>query len=257
MSTQDNHENEDSVINEEAEETAESTEEEAEEKSEEEAEEEKNEDEEEKDEESDEEESSKYRPKSEEKPKDTVPLKTFLELKKDYKKLEKELGKDGEDLSTKDLESLAEEYNIEPKILKVIVKAASTMTLKEAQKMIAPLKAKEIEAENTKAFESDFEKSILSKYPHLASKKEQFKNIAFSPDFVHLKNLEDIRKEFFADVEPQKKREKDSPEGGSRGAIKGDEEIDFDNMTEEQHARVINDPNLRKKYYAHQDAQGL
>ena len=266
MSKEDIRENDNSSRNEEAEDTAESTEEETiEEKPVEETEEETNDDKKgdkkieedsEDDEESDEEDSKKnYRPKSEQ-PDESVPLKKYLKVKKELSTLKKEREDDGEDLSTEDLDSLAEKYDLEPKALKELAKVIEHSTLKKAQKIIAPIQAKAMEGENEKAFNADFEKTILSKYPHLASKKEQFKKIAFSPDFVHLNNLEAIRKEFFADIEPPKKKEKDAPEGGSRGSLKV-EEIDFDNMTEEQHARVLDDPVLRKKYYAHQDAKGL
>lgn len=259
MSDIDNHENEDSGKNEEAEETAsESTEETNDEQSEGESHDENNEDkvEDEADDSDEEEEgNSDYRPKSEQ-PKETVPLKKHLKLKKELARLKKEREDDGEDLSTKDLDSLAEEYGLAPKALKELANTISTMTLKQAEKIIAPIQAKAIEAENERAFNTDFEIKILKQYPHLASKKEQFKKIAFSPDFVHLKTLEDIRNEFFSDVTPKKKKETDAPEGGSRGSTKV-EEIDFDHMTEEQHLRVLADPVLKKKLYEHQDAQGL
>lgn len=256
----DTHELDDSVKNDEGEDTPVTTEEETkDDESEEESEEENNEDEDDKEPEpdkKDEEEKPKdYRPKSE-KPSAMVPVKKFMKVKKAYGDLKKEREEDGEDLSTEDLDSLAEEYNLEPKALKKLAKTISTMTLKEAQKIIAPLKAEKIEAENAKSFEADFEKTILSKYPQLASKKEQFKKIAFSPDLVNqYPTLEAIRKEFFADV-TTKEKTKDSPEGGSQVSSKT-EQIDFANMTDEQHARVLKDPELKKKYYKYQDEQGF
>lgn len=255
-----NYENENSVKNEEAEDTA-NTEEETKEESEQDKSEEKSEEtnegkEEEAETESEKEEEADYRPKPE-KSDDVVPIKKYVKIKKELQALKKERESDGEDLTTEDLDSLAEEYNLEPKALKKLATTISSMTLKQAQKLIAPIQAKAMESENEKAFNTDFEKSIVSKYPHLASKKEQFKKIAFSPDFVHLKNLEAIRKEFFAEIEAPKKKINDNLEGGSKGVSKGDEEIDFANMTDEQHARVLKNPTLRAKYYKFQDEQGL
>lgn len=190
-----------------------------------------------------------YRPKEKS---DTVPLSKYTKVKQKIKELKKQLA-DKSNLSNKDLESLAQEHNLDPAALKRIASIIEKNALKEADKKIAPILSKQKQAENEKHFEEDFERNIAKKYPELAGKKAQFKRIAFSPDFIHLKTLEDIRKEFYPDTKVSKT---DSPEGGSSAAPKETETIDFSKMTEEQHRRVLDDPKLRAKYYDWQDKQG-
>ncbi|MDQ5987380.1 MAG: hypothetical protein CSYNP_03120 [Syntrophus sp. SKADARSKE-3] len=206
-----------------------------------------------------------YRPKADEKQKGfkeagTVPLKKYLDVKNRLKEL-KEVSKTSNNLSNADIESLAKEHNLDADVLKAIAAIIKKETIAEAEKKITPLLEKARREESEKAFEKDFKQNILSKYPELKSKKEHFKRIAFSPDFLHLKTLEDIRKEYFDGYKPsddggKKDDKKDTVEGGSKGGAKGSETIDFANMTDEQHSKVLADPKLKAEYYKWKDANG-
>jgi hypothetical protein len=191
-----------------------------------------------------------YRPKA---GSDSVPLSKYTKVKQRIKELKAQL-EERSNLSNQDLESLAKEYNFDDKVLAKIATIIKRDTLKEAEKKIAPILSKQQQVENEKRFDEDFERAIAKKYPELAGKKGQFKRIAFSPDFIHLKTLEDIRKEFYPEI--TSKTKDDTPEAGSNAAPKETETIDFSKMTEEQHLRVLADPKLKAKYYAWQDAQG-
>ena len=190
-----------------------------------------------------------YRPKTNS---DTVPLSKYTKVKQRIKELKAQL-EEKSNLSNEDLKALAKEHNLDEEGLKKIATIIKKETLKEAEKKIAPILSKQQQVENEKRFEEDFERTIAKKYPELVGKKGQFKRIAFSPDFIHLKTLEDIRKEFYPDSKATKD---DSPESGSNGGNKETETIDFSKMTEEQHAKVLDDPKLKAKYYDWQDKQG-
>lgn len=191
-----------------------------------------------------------YRPKS---GSDSVPLKKYTKVKQRIKELKAQLA-ERSNLSSEDLADLAKEHNLDEAGLKKIAAIIKKETLKEAEKKIAPIISKQQQVENEKRFDEDFERTIAKKYPALAGKKGQFKRIAFSPDFIHLKTLEDIRKEFYPDVTSEIKD--DNPEGGSSAAPKETETIDFAKMTPKQHEMVLADPKLRAKYYDWQDKQG-
>lgn len=191
---------------------------------------------------------------------DTVPLKVFLEMKKDYKALKAERA--GSALTNQSLSEIAEAAGIDEettkKLVSVISEAVKKETLEEVDSRVKPIVIQKMTADSERFFNEDFEKTIVAKYPELADKKETFKKVAFSKDFLHLSTLEDIRKEFF----PAAKRavKEDSPEGGSKGAAnKGSEEIDFSKVASDQdlHKKVIGDRKLREKYYAWKDSQGL
>lgn len=191
---------------------------------------------------------------------DTVPLKVFLEMKKEYKELKAKQA--GATLSNQSLAEIAEAAGIDEeatkKLVSVITEAVKRETLDEVDSRVKPILVQKMSSESERFFEEDFEKTIASKYPELADKKETFKKVAFSKDFLHLSTLEDIRKEFFPAVKKAAKEE--SPEGGSKGAAnKGTEEIDFSKVASDQdlHKKVIGDRKLREKYYAWKDSQGL
>lgn len=192
--------------------------------------------------------------------KNHVPLKTHLALKKKYKELRDSSADDA--LTQEDLDELATASGLSIEAVKTFVKVFQSKTKlaakKEVDSKIAPLLKEKLSSSNEKAFDEDFEKTIVAKYPELKAQKANFKRIAFSKDFIHLKNLEEIRKEFYPSSKPGTVAKKtDAPEGGSKGAGDKDGEINFAKMTQEQHAKVLATPALRKKYYAWQDSQGL
>jgi hypothetical protein len=210
----------------------------------------------------DDDESTKYRPsdsKEEKKAPQMVPLKKYTDLKAKLRDLQKE---EQADLSNETLEEFAEEFGIKPNAVKKLAKLITTQAIEEATRVaeerVKPLVQERVSIDNSKAFEADFQKNIASKYPELATQIEVFRNIAFSKDFIHLKSLEAIKTEFYPNVKAsQKEVKKESVEGGSQGAGKETERIEFATLKDnpKQYAKVMNDPVARGKYYEWQDSQ--
>lgn len=204
-----------------------------------------------------------YRPTGEKKTKkesssETVPLSVFLELKKDFKELKEQLSGD---LTNKDIAEFAQAAGIELDVAKRFVTMIQTKTkedvLQEVEETVKPIAKSSVAEESLSLFEADFEKSISSKYPELAEKKEIFKKIAFSKEFLHLKTLEDIRKEFYPNSTKVKAKKKDSPEKGSQGANdKAPESVNFATMDDETYRKVLANSDSRAKYYEWLDSQG-
>jgi len=212
----------------------------------------------------DDEELSDYRPSTEKKVKvdgEMVPLKKYLDVKKKLAEVRK--SNDDSGLSNQTLEEFAEEAGLKPEIArkyaKIIIAEAKAEAIKAADERVQPIVLEKISRENLDAFEQDFEKNIATKYPELAGKKETFKKVAFSKDFLHLKSLEAIKNEFFPDVKATSKeaKKKEEIEGGSKGGNKETEHIEFATLKNnpDQYKKVMDDPKLRKKYFDWQDSQ--
>ena len=181
-----------------------------------------------------------YRPKPEKKKEpQNVPLAKYVAKKKELKKVQdklKELESGG------DNETNESSDDLDSKIVSKVKEAISPL-LEEKQK-----------TENLKNFEKDFEKSIASKYPKLAGKKKQFQEIAFNPNLVdEYPTLESIREAYFADAKKTK------TEGGSKGTSKGSKTVDFKKASDdpELYKEIMDDPKLKKDYFAYLDSQGL
>lgn len=208
--------------------------------------------------------SNKYRPSDEKEAKkvdETVPLKKYLDLKAKLK--EAQSKGDDLDLNKESLEEFAEEAGLQLPVVKKLARLITAQATAEANKLaeekIKPFVVEKISRENERLFEEDFEKRISSVYPDLANKKDAFKKIAFSKDFIHLKSLDEIREHFYPDsVKVTKEVKKESLEKGSLGGNKETEKIQFATLKENptQYAKVMNDPVARAKYYEWQDSQG-
>lgn len=194
---------------------------------------------------------------------DMVPLAKHMaeksKLKSEVSSLREELEslKDASktNINSDDLDSLAEEYDLEPTFVKKLANTMVGLTSKQLESKIAPILQERQANAADSAFEQDFTKNILLKYPELADKKEDFKRFAFSPDFLHLKTLEDIRKNYFNNTSTKVDIvKKETVEYGSAASVKT-ESIDFSKMTEEQHLKVLKDPKAREKYFAWQEEQ--
>jgi hypothetical protein len=205
-------------------------------------------------------ESSTYRPsdgeKEEkgEKSKETVPLDKYLKVKKELKRLQSEQDSP---LNNQALEEFAEESGLKLEVVKnlakIITSQATAEATRVAEERVKPIVLEKMSRTNLEAFEKDFNKSIVAKYPELASKIDIFKKVAFSKEFLHLKNLEEIKNEFFPDVKaPSKEVKKETPEGGSIGGNKENEKVDFAKLKDnpEQYEKVLKDPVAREAYYS-------
>ena len=209
--------------------------------------------------------SSSYRPSSETGKKvtvdgETVPLKKYLDVKAKLKELRE--ASTTPELTKKTLDDFAEEAGLKQEtvanLVKVITAQAKADAVKAADEKVAPIILEKQSRSSLDAFDQDFEKRIASKYPELAKYKDNFKKVAFSKDFLHLKSLDDIKNEFYPDYQPAEKEvNKEVIEGGSKGGNKETTVIDFSTLKdhEDQYERVMKDDSLRKKYYAWQDTQ--
>lgn len=204
--------------------------------------------------------SSKYRPSKGEKkkPEEMVPLSKYLDVKKALKRYKDAGGSPS--LTNKTLETFAEEAGLKLDVVQDLVKIITAQAREEAsrtaEEKIKPIVLEKISRSNLDAFDQDFERTIAQKYPQLVNKKETFKKVAFSKDFLHLTNLEAIRQEFFPDSKPvEKPVKKETVEGGSKGGGKESEQVDFSTLKDNpaQYAKVMKDPALRAKYYKWQD----
>ena len=211
-----------------------------------------------------EEELSGYRPSTDKKVKvdgETVPLKKYLDVKAKLAEVRK--ANDDSGLSKQTLDEFAEEAGLKPEVArkyaKIIIAEATAEAIKAAEERVAPIVLEKTSRENLDAFEQDFINKIATKYPELAAKKETFKKVAFSKDFLHLKSLEAIKNEFFPDVKAVSKEaaKKEELEGGSKGGNKEVEHIEFSTLKEspDNYKKVMDDPKLRKKYFDWQDSQ--
>lgn len=207
-----------------------------------------------------------YRPSNGEKEEggnDVVPLKKYLEVKKALKKYKTASG--SSDLNKETLEAFAEETGLTietaKKLANIVTKRAKDEAIRAADEKIRPIVNEKISRENLEAFEADFEEKIASKYPELAKNKETFKRIAFSKEFLHLKNLEEIRQEFYPDSKQAsvKTAKTETIEDGSKGGSKETETIDFSTLKDNPalYEKVMKNEKLRTKYYSWQDEQGV
>lgn len=196
-----------------------------------------------------------YRPKKPEekqteKPKD-VPFNTFLSEKKRRQAAERKLKELETGKAKKDNEASGEEDDDYDDL--------DDRIERKAKELISPLLSKQQETENARNFEKDFERNIVSKYPELKEKKDQFQEIAFNPSLVDkYPTLESIRQAFWPDVKPVDTK-KTRTEAGSEGTSRGTETVDFAKVDSnpELYHKVMADPVLKGKYFAYLDSQGL
>ncbi len=184
-----------------------------------------------------------------------VPLKKYMDLKRELKEAKE--GNGSNSFNDEDIEEIAKEFDVDPSFAKKLAKTITASATKQAQAAIAPVLQERKMAENVKNFNADFDKKILAQFGADAEQyREDFRRMAFSPDFLDLKTLNDIQKRFFPHLKKAEAgTKKETIENGSKTSVKGSSQIDFANMDEDTHMKVLADPKLKQQYYDWQENQ--
>lgn len=187
-----------------------------------------------------------------EKKEETVPLATFLDLKKDKKEAERKLkeiqdkideGSDKTEIS-EDLQALAEEYEIDPKFLDRLSKSIYAKAKAEVDNKLKPLEVKEKEEKINKIFNEHFEKAIdeMPEYSEVVN-KDVIKALSLLPENSKKTFQQIIEETYGKTVSGKKTMEPGTPRGGK------DIELDFSKMTDPAYYKqVMQNPELKKKY---------
>lgn len=182
------------------------------------------------------------------KPKDTVSLKKYMKAKDRIKELQDDLAAAKSPMSAS-VREIAAELGVEESAATKLIQFAKDSSLKEFEHKFGPILKKDELAKADQAFDTEFDK-VVKIYPALASKKKQLKSLAFSKEYLKTP-LDKIAEESYGDLIG-----KPTTEDAAGGSDKGEsEKIDFANMTSDQRAKVMKDPELRKKYYAYKDSK--
>lgn len=139
----------------------------------------------------------------------------------DVRKLAKELA-EKHGMETTFIEEFAEK----------VVEAAKTNAAipKDLEQRLSRFEKQERDVEESRAFDADFEKSVVKEFPQLASQKDRIKELAYTEGYENTP-LRALAIQFMHDnpaPEPGRKTAESSTQGGGRA----EEAFDFDNVTE-------------------------
>jgi len=192
---------------------------------------------------------------------ETVPLSVYLSLKDDVKELRKEIkeAKNSEKSTVvlDGVEDLAKKYpDVSKDFINDILSSATSKAQKEIDSKYSPIiekveQEKKLETFN-KAFDKVYDKA-LSDNPDLPANidKEAIKTLSLTPAYKNTP-ISEILLKLYGTVE----KGKETTENNMRTAgDSGEQVINFDKMTVEQRARVMDDPEARKKYFAYLDTK--
>ncbi len=198
----------------------------------------------------------------EEHPADVVPLKAFLDLKKDLKDLKKDLAdaKTNSEKSKVEVEGLSELANKYPDVngdfLRDLLNSASqTASKKLEDKFSSVIEQQETERKQLafdKAFDNLYDKT-LNENPDLPKTidKGLIKDLAQTPKYRTTPLAEILQKMY-----PTGNVGKASSENDMRSAAdRVDDIVSFDKITSEQKKEVMADPKARQKYFDWLDKQ--
>lgn len=192
---------------------------------------------------------------------ETVPLKAFLDLKKDLKDFKEKL-KDAETKSEKKqveiegLSELAQKYpDVNGEFLKDLLNSATnTATKKLEEKFTSVIEQQENEKKEiafNKAFDTLFDKTLQDN-PDLPKTidKDAIKALALTPKYRNVPLAEILNKMY-----PTANTGKSSSENETRTAAdRVDDIVSFDRITPEQKRAILADPTSRAKYYSWLDS---
>lgn len=190
-------------------------------------------------------------PKPVEKKEDTVPLSTFLEMKKEMKQEIKDLKKTIEEGGTRkeiaaDIKSLSEKHGVDAEFLQEFAQSVREGMKSENEELLKPMKEKEKAEKIDKAFNEHFSKA-LEEMPEFESivNKEVIKTLSLNPANRN-KTFTQIIEESYGHL-VQGKRSIDS---GSAGAGKSESgEVDMSRVKDPTYFKeVMGNPALKKKY---------
>lgn len=183
--------------------------------------------------------------------KDSVPLATFLELKKEMAELRQQNLSKNETSSS--LRELADKYDVDQDFLAEFAEGVAAKAKEEVEKKYEPLIKQQADErrleKQEQMFNAVFEKALASQPEHIAKvvNKDVIKRLAFD-DVNGDKSVRQLIKDVYGNV-PEQVDSRPSPsfEKASTGTRK-DTNIDFNNLSPEDHDTIANDPKLRAEY---------
>lgn len=191
-----------------------------------------------------------------EKEDDSVPLATFLELKKEKKEIEKqlkEIKESAEKGATKaeikeDLKALADKYDVDPNFLADLSTIVYSKAKEEADEVVnsklKPLEAKDKQEKINKIFNEHYE-NVMAEMPEYAEvvNKDVIKSLSLLPENAKKTFQQIIEETYGKTVSGKSTMESATPRGGK------DVDVDFSKMTDPAYYKqVMQNPELKKKY---------
>lgn len=191
---------------------------------------------------------------------ETVPLKNFLELKKDLKELKKDLkeakSSNRSSAVAEGVKDLSAKYpDVSPEFIEDILNSAKSSVSKEIDSKYAPIIQKQQAKEQLERFNTAFDKvydKAIEENPSLPKSvdKELIKTLVKTPEYRNVK-VADILTKIYGNVENKEASEDDTTIGtGDVETIKS-----FDKITPEQRKTILENPKSRKEYYNWLDTQ--
>lgn len=192
----------------------------------------------------------------------TVPLSTYLELKKDLKELKEEIknskSSEKESVRLQGIEDIASKYpDVSTEFIQDILGAAKVLATKEIDEKYSPIIEKQEnerkQAEFDKAFDNLFEQA-LNDNPDIPKSvdKDLVKTLALTPKYRNIP-ISEIMMKLSGSVEIKGKETTENDTRGSGDVLEG--RVNFDSMSEDQRKAVMADPAARKKYFDYLDSQ--
>lgn len=187
---------------------------------------------------------------------ETVPLKTFLDIKKEkkaaedrVKELEGQIAKGGDTKEARaELKSIAEEYDVDPVFLEKLSSAIYAQAEQKAEERInsklGPLEAKERETRIDKAFNEHYENVIaeLPEYSNVVN-KDIIKTLSLLPENSKKTFQQIIEETYGKTVTGKKTLENGTPRGGKNVAL------DMSRVNEPGYFKeIMADPKLKEEY---------
>lgn len=187
---------------------------------------------------------------------DRVPLKTFLETKKEKKSLEKELSELKEQIKqgatkaeiSSDLKGIAEKYDVDPNFLEELSTIIYSKAKSEADEILTaklkPLEAKERADKIEKIFSENFNKVIeeMPEYKDVVN-RDVIKELSLLPQNAKKTFHQIVEETYSKTVTGKKTMETSTPRGGKEGSF------DADKMNDPAYfSEVMKNPELKKKY---------
>lgn len=192
--------------------------------------------------------------KKEEQP-DTVPLKAFLDMKKDNKELKKsitDLTKAVKDGATKseisaDIKEMAEEYDADENLIKAIIEKTKGEADASLEKKLKPFLDKEKGDKIDTLFNENYDKAIeaMPEYKDVAN-KEVIKTLALDPKNKD-KTFADILDSSYGHLIGGKKT-LETAQPGAKKLVEGEVDVDRASSDKDYFKEVMADPTLKKKY---------
>ena len=190
--------------------------------------------------------------------KETVGLDKFLDIKKQNKELKKKLESleksiedgDSDESVSEDIESIAEEFNIDKSFLKKLEKSILSKRDKELDEKLAeklkPIEQERKQKEVNKVFDNMYQ-ATLERMPEYANVVDQevVRSLAVLKENSSLSLPQLIEKIYGKSISGRKTIETTVPRGG-----KGPQEIDFALARTDNNyfKEIMADPDLKRKY---------